>query len=596
MEEFQLSRFTKEGAKLLREVTDEFNRLGIDSSRLPKIFPDDSGKIKLVFVGQYSAGKSSIIKMLTGEDVAIGAAITTQNSTPYEWNGLEIVDTPGIHTELRPDHDEITYDQINHAALLIFVITNEGFSQRMGDHFRDLAIEQKRAANMVLVVNKMDRTALGNVPEQQQVIYEDLKKVTTPFDPKDLYLSFVDTASYFKAAEETDERRKNRRLERSGREIFITNLNHFVAEKGVLQKINLPLNTIAAEIRNASGGLSDENDSDFAALIETFRHGKKILLEGKSECLQDIDEIISEFKTEVSGRGRDTVESLSFKNESEDQNKLSLAQERIKISAEDCAQKISERIKIFATRSETDLKTYESSAFVQQIQMNLVTRLNSQKNNGLAQGGAAVLGAGGLAAGAFVAQEGAQIAAQFAQPATQVVTSQAGVIAGNITRTVATNFLGVKEIGNGLGNLVKSLPFFQKTITSQPTTVNRIASAFTGNGSKIFGAAMAGAAVFFSLFMLYRENKQAEEFERQLRQKRNEIMSGFNELAEDIGRDILNGVKNFMTQNVDPIIATFDEKIKAVEIQTANEKIKSEKLAELLQQTENLIGEIQTCE
>jgi len=172
MEEFQLSKFTKEGAKLLREVTDEFNRLGIDAANLPKIFPDDSGKIKLVFVGQYSAGKSSIIKMLTGEDVAIGAAITTQDSTPYEWNGLEIVDTPGIHTELRPDHDEITYDQINHAALLIFVITNEGFSQRMGDHFRELAIEQKRAANMVLVVNKMDRTALGNVPEQQEVIYE----------------------------------------------------------------------------------------------------------------------------------------------------------------------------------------------------------------------------------------------------------------------------------------------------------------------------------------------------------------------------------------------------------------------------------------
>ena len=51
MEEFQLSKFTNEGAQLLREVTDEFNRLGIDSSNLPKTFPDDDGKIKLVFVG-----------------------------------------------------------------------------------------------------------------------------------------------------------------------------------------------------------------------------------------------------------------------------------------------------------------------------------------------------------------------------------------------------------------------------------------------------------------------------------------------------------------------------------------------------------------
>ena len=58
MKEFQLSKFTKEGEELLRGVTEEFNRLGIDSSRLPKTFPDDSGKIKLVFVGQYSAVKT----------------------------------------------------------------------------------------------------------------------------------------------------------------------------------------------------------------------------------------------------------------------------------------------------------------------------------------------------------------------------------------------------------------------------------------------------------------------------------------------------------------------------------------------------------
>ena len=50
-----------------------------------------------------------------------------------------------------------------------------------------------------------------------------------------------------------------------------------------------------------------------------------------------------------------------------------------------------------------------------------------------------------------------------------------------------------------------------------------------------------------------------------------------------------------MTQNVDPIISALDEKIKAVESVKANEKIKSEKLSELLTQTENLIDEIQAC-
>ena len=107
----------------------------------------------------------------------------------------------------------------------------------MGDHFRKLAIDQKRAANMVLVVNKMDRTPLGNCAEQQKIIYDDLKKVTAPYDPKNLYLSFLDTSSYFDSLQETDRELKIELFETSGHDEFVENLNRFVAEKGVLQKL-----------------------------------------------------------------------------------------------------------------------------------------------------------------------------------------------------------------------------------------------------------------------------------------------------------------------------------------------------------------------
>lgn len=593
MEEFQLSKFTKESAELLRGVTEEFNRLGIDSSRLPKTFPDNSGKIKLVFVGQFSAGKSSLIKMLTGEDVEIGAAITTQNSKPYDWNGLEIIDTPGIHTELRPDHDEITYEQINHAALLIFVITNEGFSQRMGDHFRTLAIKQKRAANMVLVVNKMDRTAFGNVPEQQQVIYEDLKKVTTPYDPKDLYVSFVDTASYFKAMQETDERRKNRRLERSGHDTFVANLNRFVAQKGVLQKINLPLNTIAAEIRNASSGSSDKEKSDMAAYVETIRHSKKIVIDAKRECLEDIDGIISNFKTEISRRGRETAESV-LSQESEDDAKkvLSNAKERVQLSAQDCAQKIADRIKKFTEQSESERQTYEQSSFVQQVQMNFANNINAQGSSNFVQGGAALLGAGGGMAGALVAQHGAQFAAQFAETA---VTPLGRVAAGLASKGVsnALTAQGVHPLisdilGGKAGNLLTQLPIFREP----PTIINKIASFFTKNAAGI-GKALGVLGALFTFYKIVKSEEEAREREAKQRQAKNDIISGFNDIADDVGRELLDGVRSFMTQNVEPIILAFDEKIKTVESLKSNEKIKSKKLSELLERTENLIGAIQ---
>ena len=133
---------------------------------------------------------------------------------------------------------------------MIFVVTNEGFDNRMGNHFRKLAVEQDRGKNMVLVVNKMDRTSMGNTPEQQEIIADDLQKVITPFTRENLYLSFLDTESYFAWQEETDAELKTLLLEQSGFEKFVTNLNSFVASRGVLSKIQAPLETLKNAITN----------------------------------------------------------------------------------------------------------------------------------------------------------------------------------------------------------------------------------------------------------------------------------------------------------------------------------------------------------
>ena len=59
------------------------------------------------------------------------------------------------------------------------------------------------------------------------------------------------------------------------------------------------------------------------------------------------------------------------------------------------------------------------------------------------------------------------------------------------------------------------------------------------------------------------------------RQKYQEVMTCFNDLAEDTGRNLLNNVRILITQNINPIVAAFDEKIKAVESMTTNEKLKA---------------------
>ena len=590
MEEFQLSNFTKEGAELLRGVTEEFRRLKLDTSRLPKTFPDDSGKIKLVFVGQYSAGKSSIIKMLTGEDVAIGAKITTQSSTPYEWNGLEIIDTPGIHTELRPDHDEITYEQINHAALLIFVITNEGFSQRMGDHFRTLAIEQKRAANMVLVVNKMDRTALGNVSEQQQIIYEDLKKVTTPHDPKDLYVSFTDTASYFKALQEKDESRKNRRLERSGHDVFIANLNRFVAKNGVLQKINLPLNTIAAVIREASG--KADSDVDVETFIETDKERMKIFLEGKRNCLDGVNDIIENFNGEISRLGRKTAEAAIDSGDNDKAQKILLAaNDEVSVIYKRYRDEIFSRVKKSLEGLGKTLETYDDSVFVKQVNANITDRVNREISSG-------TLVPGGLGAvlGVALWQKGAQIAAPYAIQKTIEVTTTLTKFTPLVEKSANALFTGLSSnpfvggiAGKGVGALWRN--WSTATVTMPATATNKIAQFVTNNARKL-GAAIGILGAAWSIYSMIKGEEEQRKREAEQRQAKRDIIASFESVGRDIAEQLKDAVENVLNERLDPIVTAYDNEIKSIEAQVSSEKVKSAKLSELLKRTENLMGRI----
>ena len=107
------------------------------SARLPRNMTPADGAASVVFAGQYSGGKSSIIKAMTGRgDIEVGSGVVTQQVHEYDWNGITVVDTPGVHTEIRPDHDAITYKAISDADLLVFVVTNELFDSHLADHFR----------------------------------------------------------------------------------------------------------------------------------------------------------------------------------------------------------------------------------------------------------------------------------------------------------------------------------------------------------------------------------------------------------------------------------------------------------------------------
>ena len=195
--------------------------------------PDESHPTTVVFAGQYSAGKSTIIKALTGrDDIAIGAGITTERTETYRWHNASIIDTPGIHTELRPDHDAVTYEAISQADLLAFIITNELFDAHLAEHCCKLMVDREKAAEAILVVNKMNRHADGNTADSRHTITEDLRAFLAPYTPEQLRITFIDAECAIEALDETDPEIKDYLLQEGNLPALVDAMNSIIATKG----------------------------------------------------------------------------------------------------------------------------------------------------------------------------------------------------------------------------------------------------------------------------------------------------------------------------------------------------------------------------
>ena len=263
--------------------------------------PDSDSKdaISLAFAGQYSAGKSTIISALTGrDDIAIGAGITTDQTSEFDWNGVTVIDTPGIHTSLRPDHDEITYRSISQSDLLVFVITNELFDNHVADHFRKLAIDLEKGYETILVVNKMGRAAAGNTPAAREVISEDLRRPLAPFTPEDLRITFTDAASVLEARAETDAEIADILTEQANVGELIANLNDLIRHKGLQARHTTKLYAVDQALQEAMA-LEKTDDPDADALSMIYGQNIQAIREAQFQLTVAADNAINEAATQV---------------------------------------------------------------------------------------------------------------------------------------------------------------------------------------------------------------------------------------------------------------------------------------------------------
>lgn len=558
----KIAEFTQRSNVLLEKVQKAFSEAGIVFSYKKQ----ETDSVKLVFAGQYSAGKSSILKMLTGrKDIVIGEGITTQQTHTYDWNGIEVVDTPGIHTELRPDHDEISYAAIAAADMLIYVITNELFDSFNAAHFRKLAIDKDKAGEMILVVNKMEREEAGNSVATRDIKREDLKKVLEPYTPEQLHLTFLDAESYLDSIAETDAETAEALVERSGYREFVKTLNHFVNKKHIPSKLTTNLYLIDEQLEKTIKDLQpNSSDSDIDALEESFRQQRYRLIEGRGQMQQEVKDIFTEASSKIRNIGLEAANLLVVGcKKDEVENELNNNIGQVNIIIDDCQRKAVQVINNRLNEMGKDLEDIEESEFTRNLKSRIEGKLDKLPKE--------------------IQEKIKKTGTAFQQVGKKVIDSsyKEGIQGG----LELTNFSGsavhqmVLKTGSTIGYKFK--PWEAIKIT------RKIA---------VGGQVLSVLGVGLSIFMQIKSDQEDEQLRENLKCNRQNIRSQFNVVASDLEDFAKQFINSHVNRPLDNSIKTLDDNIQGIRESRNNRSSLCCHLEDLQKECQQLINDIHTAE
>ena len=573
-EKFELYQWTTIGNNLLFRsrqglATAPSEKMQMLAGRVPAEILSSDKSVNLVFAGQYSAGKSSIMKVLTGrEDIAIGAGITTEKTHTYDWGGITVVDTPGVHTQLRPDHDEITYRAIAGADLLVFVVTNELFDSHLAKHFRNLAIERDKAHEMMLVVNKMRRCAKGNSQEAQNVIREDLRKVLAPFTPEDLRTTFIDAEAALESKTETDGEIAKILLKKSGVDGFTQELNRFVREKGLSSRYTTALYSLEQILQEALASEST-GDNDIDALEELLLQRRRALLDTQDRIPRAVEGEIQNASSQIRQEGRKVADMI---NGSADQKavdqELQAAQDRVQNLAEQLEKSIQVVIGKHMKALDDRVGDIANSELAKELLPRLVHRIEQASISPEAMNNLKKASDISSKLGEFLVRNS--------------FTPKTGTLGGlfKLNQYSGTATHGaVKAIGKFFGKSFKPWEAVKWTRT-------------VANVGRVF--AVAGTVLTFVLQI--KEDADAAQLEVDLRESRSAVRSGFNDAAHVIEMHFDKATQSFVSSAISSEIENVDSQLDELRNLQQTRSDLFQNLLGLLEETRELIKSIHSTE
>lgn len=344
--QFEAATFANKINKCKEELLALYKEHGMEvqaealASRLKECTSTD--KIKVVFVGPYTAGKSTMVSALTGnKTIKIDSDIATGEVTSYDWSGISLTDTPGLYTE-NPEHSQLAIQAIRESDLLVYCITSDLFNQYTKDDFIRWAFEENYANKLFLVINKMSKE-YGEYDKLTESYTISLNKALAPHSVDEFPHCFVDAKDYKDGVENGD----RELVELSHFEMFIEQLNEFISQKGHLGKLDKPIGIIKDSISDALLSASDneQNRSYFALLT---RIEKKVEQRRKQISI-DARNVIRRGLTPIISKGTELSSLIGVED-------VNFTEEDTKELISSCCESINEELQELTENCVTELK------------------------------------------------------------------------------------------------------------------------------------------------------------------------------------------------------------------------------------------------
>ena len=275
----------------------------------------ENGILTVAFVGQYNAGKSTTISALTGRrDIRIDSDIATDKTANYDWNGIKLIDTPGLFTD-RKDHGEITYEAINKADLLVFCLTYMLFDSVTAENFKKLAYEKGYRWKMMLVINKMSDEA-GEEGQKILNYRKSISEALKPYSLDEFSVCFIDAKDYCEGVDEEEDFL----VEVSRFQTFIEALNNFVERRATLARFDTPVRIALGCVDEAQSSFTRNNSQD-STFLEVLTRLSRTVRKERDRLRTKVQNIALEMSSAVAKEGTILASTVGTEQDFEMLNK-----------------------------------------------------------------------------------------------------------------------------------------------------------------------------------------------------------------------------------------------------------------------------------